>query len=58
MVYGLGIGFFIFAETPGTSVLIGAAIVIAAGMLIIWRERQLKIDRTRARKAGGDRGPV
>lgn len=58
MVYGLGIGFFIFAETPGPSVLIGAVIVIAAGLIIIWRERQLKIDRTRARKAGGDRGPV
>ncbi len=58
MVYGLAIGFFIFAETPGPSVLVGAVIVIAAGMLIIWRERKLKIDRTRARKAGGDRGPV
>jgi hypothetical protein len=31
--------------------LAGAALVIAAGVLIIWRERQLGIERARQRKA-------
>ena len=47
MVYGIAIGYVFFAEIPGWSVLIGGSIVIAAGMFIIWRERQLNIDRTR-----------
>ena len=47
MVYGIAIGYLIFAEIPGWSVLIGGTIVIAAGLFIIWRERQLNIDRTR-----------
>jgi drug/metabolite transporter (DMT)-like permease len=56
MVYGLGLGWLLFADVPSTQVLIGAAIVISAGLFIIHRERQLKIDSTRARKAGG--GPM
>ena len=47
MVYGIAIGYLIFAEVPGWSVLIGGSIVIGAGLFIIWRERQLNIDRTR-----------
>lgn len=47
MVYGIAIGYLVFAEVPGWSVLIGGTIVIAAGLFIIWRERQLNIDRTR-----------
>ncbi len=49
MVYGLAIGYVIFAEVPGWSVLVGATIVIAAGILIIWRERDLGIVNARAR---------
>ncbi len=49
MVWGLGIGFVIFAEIPGISVLGGAALVIAAGILIIWREHRLGIDTAKAR---------
>jgi drug/metabolite transporter (DMT)-like permease len=51
MVYGLAIGYVVFAEVPGWSVLIGGSIVIGAGLFIIWRERQLNIDRTRERAA-------
>lgn len=51
MVYGLAIGFVVFAEVPGPSVLVGAAIVIAAGLFIIYRERQLNIDRTAEKAA-------
>lgn len=56
MVYGLAIGYVIFAEVPGPWVLVGASIVIAAGVLIIWRERQLGIDRARARAAKSPQG--
>ena len=56
MVYGLAIGYFLFAEVPGWSVLIGASIVIAAGVLIIWRERQLGLENARARAAKTPQG--
>jgi hypothetical protein len=32
--------------------LLGAALVIAAGVLIIWREHQLGLERAAERKAG------
>ncbi len=42
MLLSLLIGYFIFAEVPTLPMLAGgAALVIAAGILIIWRERQL-----------------
>jgi drug/metabolite transporter (DMT)-like permease len=56
MVYGLAIGYLVFAEIPGFSVLIGASIVIAAGVLIIWRERRLGLDNARARAARTPQG--
>lgn len=56
MVYGLAIGYLIFAEIPGWSVLIGASIVICAGILIIWRERRLGIDRAKARAVKNPHG--
>jgi len=52
MLLALGVGFFVFAETPSLTILAGAAIIIAAGVLIIWRERQLGIERARQRSAG------
>ncbi|MEF3046399.1 DMT family transporter [Pseudotabrizicola sp. L79] len=51
MIFALGIGWFVFAEMPTITMLIGAAIVITAGVLIIWRERQLGLQRARQRKA-------
>ena len=51
MIFALGIGYFVFAEVPTTAMLAGAAIVITAGVLIIWRERRLGIERARQRKA-------
>jgi drug/metabolite transporter (DMT)-like permease len=52
MVYGLLLGWLAFAEVPDPQVLTGAGVVIGAGLYIIRRERQLRIDRAAARKAG------
>jgi drug/metabolite transporter (DMT)-like permease len=51
MLLALGVGFFVFGEAPTLSMLGGGAIIIAAGVLIIWRERQLGLERARQRKA-------
>jgi drug/metabolite transporter (DMT)-like permease len=41
MLFGILIGYVIFNEVPTPAVLTGGAIVIAAGLLLIWREHQL-----------------
>ena len=51
MLLALGIGYFVFGEVPTLVMLGGAALVIAAGVLIIWRERALGIERGKQRKA-------
>lgn len=43
MIWALLLGWWFFGEVPGVLVLVGAAIVIASGLLVIWRERQLGI---------------
>lgn len=50
MVFAIAAGYFLFGEVPTVQMLVGAAIVAAAGILVIWRERQLGIDRSRAKK--------
>ncbi|THD85109.1 DMT family transporter [Aliigemmobacter aestuarii] len=51
MIFALLIGYFVFAEVPTLTMLGGAALVVGAGILIIWRERQLGLERARQRKA-------
>ena len=51
MLLALAVGYFIFDEVPTVTMLVGASIVILAGVLIIWRERQLGLERARQRKA-------
>lgn len=51
MIFALTIGYFIFDEIPTLAMLAGAGLIILAGVLIIWRERQLGLERTRQRKA-------
>jgi len=51
MLFALLIGWFVFGEAPTMVMLMGAALVITAGILIIWRERQLGLERNRQRKA-------
>lgn len=49
MLFALLIGYFVFSEIPTAATLLGSAIVIAAGILIIYRERQLGLVRGKAR---------
>lgn len=51
MLFALLIGWFVFAEAPTITMLIGAGIVMFAGILIILRERHLGLQRARQRKA-------
>ena len=56
MILALLIGYFVFDEVPTGTMLIGAGIVILAGVLIIWRERKLGLQRAQQRKATGNIG--
>lgn len=49
IVWALLFGWLIFAQLPNMQVLIGAAIVVASGLVVIWRERQLGLARSRER---------
>ncbi|MGB5836348.1 MAG: DMT family transporter [Albidovulum sp.] len=51
MILALGIGYVVFDEVPTLLVLGGAVLVVCAGILIIWRESRLGLERTRQRKA-------
>lgn len=53
MILAIGVGYFVFGEVPTWITISGAAIIIAAGVLIIWRERQLGLERAKQRKAMG-----
>jgi drug/metabolite transporter (DMT)-like permease len=45
ILFALGIGYAVFAEVPSGAMLTGAALVVLAGVLIIWRERWLGLER-------------
>ncbi len=49
MIMALGMGYFLFAEIPTGQMLMGALVVIAAGVMIIWREHRLGLRRGKAR---------
>lgn len=51
MLFALAIGYWIFDEVPTLTMLSGAALIVTAGVLIIWRERRLGLERARQRKA-------
>jgi drug/metabolite transporter (DMT)-like permease len=45
IIWAVILGYIAFGEAPGPSVWAGSAIVIAAGLVVIWRERQLILQR-------------
>lgn len=49
MLFAILIGFVWFHELPTTVMLVGASLVIAGNILVIWREHQLGLERGRAR---------
>ncbi|MEM9048168.1 MAG: DMT family transporter [Pseudomonadota bacterium] len=50
MLLAIAVGFLVFNELPTTPMLSGAALVVVAGLFIIWRERQLGLKRGAARR--------
>ena len=45
ILWAMLIGFLVFNDRPTAAVLGGAAIVIAAGIFVVWRESRLGIKR-------------
>ena len=56
ILFSLAIGYWVFSEVPTGPMLFGASLVIAAGVIIIWRERQLGLERAKPTKAGTPQG--
>ncbi len=50
MLLALAIGYSLFGEVPTGPMLWGVALVVSAGLFIIWREHRLGLERGRARK--------
>jgi len=51
MLLALIVGYAVFDEVPTTTVLAGAALVVSAGIVIIWREHRLGLERKRQRQS-------
>ncbi|MEL7277558.1 MAG: DMT family transporter [Pseudomonadota bacterium] len=50
MLLAIAVGYWVFNEVPTGTVLAGASLVVAAGLLIIWREHRLGLERGKARR--------
>ncbi len=55
LIWALLIGWFLFGQVPELQVFIGAGIVVAAGLFVIWRERRRSLMLRREREAGHHR---
>jgi drug/metabolite transporter (DMT)-like permease len=47
MLWALLLGYWVFGELPSALVYVGASIVAGAGLFVIWRERELGLQRAR-----------
>ncbi|UVC19127.1 DMT family transporter [Mesorhizobium onobrychidis] len=56
MLLGIAVGYLAFGDVPTVHMLVGGLIVVAAGIFIIWRERQLGLERARTRQATPPQG--
>jgi drug/metabolite transporter (DMT)-like permease len=56
LIFAALIGYVIFSEVPTSATVTGAALVVVGGVLIIWRERQLGMDRRKARAVTDPKG--
>lgn len=50
ILFAMAIGYAVFGDVPTVQMVLGSGIVVASGLLIIWRERQLGLQRGKARK--------
>jgi len=50
MLMALIVGYFAFGEVPTWSMIGGAGLIVAAGLVIVYREHRLGIERAKARK--------
>jgi drug/metabolite transporter (DMT)-like permease len=55
MIWALLFGWFVFGDLPTSAVSIGAGIVAAAGLFVLWRERQLGLKRAKEVETGSQR---
>jgi drug/metabolite transporter (DMT)-like permease len=55
MIWSLLIGWFVFGQLPQPAVAVGGVIVAAAGIFVVWRERQLGLVRAKAAETGAQR---
>jgi drug/metabolite transporter (DMT)-like permease len=56
ILLAITIGYLVFGEQPTVHIFVGGTVVVCAGIFIVWRERQLGIERRRARKIASPQG--
>ncbi len=56
ILFGIAISYVLFGDIPTVTMLVGTAIVVSAGIFIIFREHQLGLARKAARKASTPQG--
>lgn len=55
LLWALVVGFLLFGDVPAPQVFLGAGLVIAAGIFVIWRERRLGLKLRQERESGHHR---
>ena len=55
MIWALVLGYAMFGETPTAMIVVGSAIIAAAGLFVIWREHQLTLMRKPPPLRGSER---
>lgn len=58
MIFATVIGYVVFSEVPTPAILIGSGLVMTGGALIIWRERQLGLDRSKSKASSPPHGTL
>jgi drug/metabolite transporter (DMT)-like permease len=51
LLFAVILGFWVFGDVPGWTTLVGATIVIASGLFVIWREHVLGLERRKENAA-------
>ncbi len=50
ILFGLVVGYLLFADVPTAYTLVGGAIVVVSGLFIVWREQRLGLERAKTPK--------